>query len=106
MNAAYELIVKNWKSSVSSLLTVAVAISGVFLAVDITGGKAGNSSVIFVASAVCKVLLGLIQKDATTLVLPAGTEPVVQVPEGATLTQTETKTRSTGVTGAPPAAKL
>ena len=32
---------------------------------------------------------------------------VVQVPEGATLTQTETKTRSTGVApGAPPTAKL
>ncbi len=56
-------VIQNWKSTVSGLLTATIGVSGVFLAVGITGKHVGTSSVVFVVSNVAKVLLGIVQKD-------------------------------------------
>jgi hypothetical protein len=80
-----ETAIKNPKSTASALLTCAlVGIPGLLSCGCIHGKAAAVAGGILGAA---KIYVGLIQKDATTLHIPAGANPVIQMPEGGTINQ-------------------
>lgn len=60
----YESAVKNWKSTVSGLLTIVLVVTAILSAQEITLGHVGAGSVVALVSAIAKGVMAVITADA------------------------------------------
>jgi hypothetical protein len=78
-------VVKNWKSSLSSILTTGLAFTTYLMASSTI--KPRTAVIALSINGALKLIVGFMQKDATTIKIPAGTQPTISLPEGATIDQ-------------------
>ena len=77
--------VKNWKSTLSSVLTTGFAVTGYLMASSTI--KPQTAAILLTVNGVCKLCLGVMQKDGGGVQIPAGskldvhTEATLQVPQ-------------------------
>lgn len=78
-------VVKNWKSSLSSVLTTGLAFTTYLLASSSIKPK--TAAIALGVNGALKIAVGFMQKDAQTIKIPAGTQPTISMPQGGTIEQ-------------------
>jgi hypothetical protein len=86
LETAITYLVKNWKSSLSSILTTGLAFTTYLMASSTI--KPRTAVIALSINGALKLLVGFMQKDATTIKLPNGVQPNISLPQGGTIEQT------------------
>lgn len=74
VNINIEHLMKNWKSTLQSILTTTFAITGALMVSNVISPK--TAAILTTINGVCKIVLGVFQTDG------------IQVPTGSTVTET------------------
>lgn len=68
----YDSAVKNWKSTVSGLLTIVLVVTSILSAQEITLGHVGAGTVVALVSALAKGFMAVITQDSKAPQVPQG----------------------------------